>query len=73
MGLEAYNTVSGQNSNNSIRVTNDFLNSVENNGDWNLIKGQTKVFTKVKSNDLWEKIGNAAWSVQILGYNTIQP
>ena len=60
---EAYNTVSGQNSNNSIRVTNDFLNSVENNGDWNLIKRTDKsVYKTVKSNDLWEKIGNAAWS-----------
>ena len=60
---EAYNTVSGQNSNNSIRVTNDFLNSVENNGDWNLIKRTDKsVYKIVKSNDLWEKIGNAAWS-----------
>ena len=60
---EAYNTVSGQNSNNSIRVTNDFLNSVQNNGDWNLIKRTDKsVYKTVKSNDLWEKIGNAAWS-----------
>jgi len=33
---EAYNTVSGQNSNNTIRVTQEFLESVENNGDWNL-------------------------------------
>ena len=60
---EAYNTVSGQNSNNSIRVTNDFLKSVEEGGDWDLIKRTDKsVFKTVKSKDLWEKIGNAAWS-----------
>ena len=35
---EAYLTVSGQNSNNSIRVTNDFLKKVENNSDWELIR-----------------------------------
>ena len=60
---EAYNTVSGQNSNNSIRVTNDFLESVEEDGDWDLIKRTDKsVFKTIKSKDLWEKIGNAAWS-----------
>jgi len=60
---EAYNTVSGQNSNNSIRVTNDFLKSVETDGDWDLIKRTDKsVFKTIKSNDLWDKIGNAAWS-----------
>jgi len=35
---EAYMTVSGQNSNNSIRVTNEFLEKVLNDGDWNLIR-----------------------------------
>ena len=34
---EAYLTVSGQNSNNSVRVTDEFLNSVEQDKDWDLI------------------------------------
>ncbi len=60
---EAYNTVSGQNSNNSIRVSNDFLQSVEENGEWDLIRRTDKsVYKTIKSKDLWDKIGNAAWS-----------
>ncbi len=60
---EAYLTVSGQNSNNSIRVTNDFLKKVENNNDWELIRRTDgKVFKKVKAKELWNKITEAAWS-----------
>ena len=60
---EAYLTVSGQNSNNSIRVTNDFLEKVENNSDWELIKRTDgKVFKKVKAKELWDKITEAAWA-----------
>lgn len=60
---EAYLTVSGQNSNNSVRVTDDFLNAVENDGDWNLI-GRIKgnVTKTLKAKDLWEQIGYAAWA-----------
>ena len=60
---EAYRTVSGQNSNNSVRVTDDFLRAVETNGDWNLIGRLTKKTTKtLKARDLWDKIGHAAWA-----------
>ncbi|MBL6958869.1 MAG: vitamin B12-dependent ribonucleotide reductase [Rhodospirillales bacterium] len=60
---EAYMTVSGQNSNNSVRVTNDFLEKVENDGDWDLVRRTDGELAKtVKARDLWEDIGNAAWA-----------
>ena len=60
---EAYLTVSGQNSNNSIRVTNDFLKKVETNSDWELIRRTDgKVFKKIKAKELWNKISEAAWA-----------
>tara|TARA_B100001123_G_scaffold246196_1_gene275145 strand:+ start:499 stop:4101 length:3603 start_codon:yes stop_codon:yes gene_type:complete len=60
---EAYLTVSGQNSNNSVRVTNDFLNSVLENKKWDLIRRtDNKVHKSINAKDLWEKIGHAAWS-----------
>jgi len=60
---EAYLTVSGQNSNNSVRVTDDFLNAVTEDKDWNLIaRVSGKVTKTVKARDLWEQIGFAAWA-----------
>lgn len=60
---EAYLTVSGQNSNNSVSLRDDFLRSVETDGDWNLVGRTTKKVTKtLKARDLWEKIGYAAWA-----------
>ena len=60
---EAYLTVSGQNSNNSVRVNNDFLNAVLNEKDWNLIRRTDgKVHKTIKAKELWDKIGYAAWS-----------
>lgn len=60
---EAYLTVSGQNSNNSVRVNNAFLEAVQNDKDWNLI-GRTdgKIIKTLKARDLWDKVGYAAWS-----------
>ncbi len=61
--LEAYLTVSGQNSNNSVRLTDAFLHAVETDGEWNLIRRlDGKVAKTVKARDLWEKIGYAAWA-----------
>ncbi len=60
---EAYLTVSGQNSNNSVSLKDDFLRSVENGGTWNLINRiDGKVAKTVQAQELWEKIGHAAWA-----------
>ncbi|MEJ0052139.1 MAG: vitamin B12-dependent ribonucleotide reductase [Methylovirgula sp.] len=60
---EAYLTVSGQNSNNSVRVTDDFLRAVDADSDWNLIRRTDgKLHKTLKARDLWEKIGYAAWA-----------
>ncbi len=61
---EAYLTVSGQNSNNSVRVTDEFLKAVEADGDWDLTwrTKPGKISKTVKARELWEKIGYAAWA-----------
>src|SRR4051794_22548285 len=59
---EAYMTVSGQNSNNSIRIPNKFFKAVEEDGDWNLIyRTSGKIAKTLKARDLWEQISFAAW------------
>ncbi|WP_416408588.1 vitamin B12-dependent ribonucleotide reductase [Agrobacterium rosae] len=60
---EAYLTVSGQNSNNSVSLKDDFLRAVENDGEWNLTaRKDGKVMKTLKARDLWEKISHAAWA-----------
>jgi len=60
---EAYLTVSGQNSNNSVRVTDAFLEAVETDKDWALTaRLDGRVVKSVKARDLWERIGHAAWA-----------
>jgi ribonucleoside-diphosphate reductase alpha chain len=60
---EAYLTVSGQNSNNSVSITDDFLRAVEADGDWSLTKRiDGKVSKTLKARELWEHIGYAAWA-----------
>jgi ribonucleoside-diphosphate reductase alpha chain len=58
----AYSTVSGQNSNNSVRVTNEFLEAVVADTEWGL-KWRTdgRIARKLKARKLWERIGHAAW------------
>jgi ribonucleoside-diphosphate reductase alpha chain len=70
---EAYLTVSGQNSNNSVSLKDDFLRAVEADGDWHLTaRKDGKVMKTLKARDLWEKIGYAAWASADPGlhYNT---
>jgi ribonucleoside-diphosphate reductase alpha chain len=60
---EAYLTVAGQNSNNSVRLSNEFLEAVEKDGDWSLTRRTDgKVHKTLKARALWEKIGHAAWA-----------
>ena len=60
---EAYLTVAGQNSNNSVRVTDEFLNAVADDKDWNLrARLGNKITKTLKARDLWEQIGFAAWA-----------
>ena len=60
---EAYASVSGQNSNNSIRVTNAFLKAVEEDADWDLIRRTDGSVAKtIKARDLWQDVGHAAWA-----------
>ena len=60
---EAYLTVAGQNSNNSVRVSNEYLQAVLDKGDWELIKRRDGgVAKRIKAADLWEKIAHAAWA-----------
>lgn len=60
---EAYLTVSGQNSNNTVRVTDDFLNAVMEDRDW-VLQHRTsgKIKKTLKARALWEHIGEAAWA-----------
>ncbi|MBI2340098.1 MAG: vitamin B12-dependent ribonucleotide reductase [Deltaproteobacteria bacterium] len=60
---EAYQTVSGQNSNNSVRVANQFMEAVQNDLDWNLVNRTDRSTAKtVKARKLWEDIAYAAWT-----------
>ncbi len=60
---DAYLTVSGQNSNNSVRVTDEFLKAVESDANWDLFwRTKHKIAKTVPARDLWEKIGHAAWA-----------
>jgi ribonucleoside-diphosphate reductase alpha chain len=61
---DAYLTVSGQNSNNTVRVTDEFLKAVEADRDWDLFwrTKPGKISRTLKARELWEKIGYAAWA-----------
>lgn len=59
---EAYGTVGGQNSNNSIRLTNEFIEAVEKDKKWSLVNRlDGKACKTMRARDLWEQIAEAAW------------
>ncbi len=59
---EAYRTVSGQNSNNSVRVPNSFFKKLDENGDWELkARSDGHTMKSIKAKDLWDQINYAAW------------
>jgi ribonucleoside-diphosphate reductase alpha chain len=60
---EAYRTVSGQNSNNSVRIDNEFMAKLAADEDWDLINRTDKQVSKtIKASYLWNKISYAAWA-----------
>jgi ribonucleoside-diphosphate reductase alpha chain len=60
---EAYATVSGQNSNNSVRVSEEFLEAVDRDEDWHLRwrTDPSHIKKTIKARDLWRQIAEAAW------------
>lgn len=70
---EAYKTVSGQNSNNSVRIPNKFFHALEADSDWELkARSDGRTMKKVKAKKLWDDINYAAWRCADPGtqYNT---
>jgi len=60
---DAYRTVSGQNSNNSVRVPDSFMDAVINDADWKTYGRTTKdVVDTFKARDLWDQVAYAAWA-----------
>ena len=71
---DAYHTVSGQNSNNSIRVTDAFMKAVENDGEWRTIfRTNGQVADTYKARDLWNMVSESAWGCADPGlqYDTV--
>ncbi len=60
---EAYGTVSGQNSNNSVRVPNEFFRAVDEQGKWRLIRRTDRgVAKEIDASELWDKVAYSAWA-----------
>ena len=60
---EAYHTISGQNSNNSIRVTDEFMRAVMAGGKWQTTArlDRSQVIDVYDAKDIWQQVANAAW------------
>jgi len=70
---EAYRTVSGQNSNNSVRIPNLFFEKLKNDDDWELTgRMDGRVMKRIPARELWNQISYAAWRCADPGtqYNT---
>ena len=60
---DAYGTVSGQNANNTVRVTDEFLKAVGEDADWNLTRRTDgKISKTLPARELWDEIAHAAWA-----------
>ncbi|MEZ4405267.1 MAG: vitamin B12-dependent ribonucleotide reductase [Polyangiales bacterium] len=60
---EAYHTVSGQNSNNSVRVSDDFMRAVQSDSEWQTrFRTSGKVCDTLRAKELWKKVAESAWS-----------
>ncbi|MBN4081565.1 vitamin B12-dependent ribonucleotide reductase [bacterium AH-315-C07] len=60
---EAYKTVAGQNSNNSIRVPNKFFKALEKDADWEFTsRTDGSVMKTMPAKEVWDQIANAAWA-----------
>jgi ribonucleoside-diphosphate reductase alpha chain len=60
---EAYSTVSGQNSNNSVRIPDKFVEAVRSDATWDLLWRRDKTVARtVRARDLWDQIARAAWA-----------
>jgi ribonucleoside-diphosphate reductase alpha chain len=59
---EAYNTVSGQSSNNSVRLSTEFMRRVTEDGDWQLTgRVDPSLRVTIKARELWDRVALAAW------------
>ena len=70
---EAYKTVSGQNSNNSVRIPNEFFEKLEKGEDWELkARSDGRVMKRLPASEVWNQVSYAAWRCADPGtqYNT---
>jgi ribonucleoside-diphosphate reductase alpha chain len=59
---EAYHTISGQNSNNSVRVTDEFMRAVAAGAKWQTrFRTTGEVCETLEAKDLWRQVAEAAW------------
>ena len=59
---DAYKTVSGQNSNNSVRIPNEFFDKLEKGEDWELkARSDGRIMKRIPAKEVWNQISYAAW------------